>query len=82
MRNLEAELSVARSLRSGYAPMRDTRLLMGMPITVEIVDHAQEFLIDDVFAHFAAVDARFSVVKPDSEISALNQGREIGRAHV
>jgi thiamine biosynthesis lipoprotein len=55
--------------------MRDTRLLMGMPITVEIVDHAQEFLIDDVFAHFAAVDARFSVVKPDSEISALNQGR-------
>jgi thiamine biosynthesis lipoprotein len=55
--------------------MRDTRLLMGMPITVEIVDDAPAGLLDDVFDYFAAVDARFSVFKPDSEISALNQGR-------
>jgi thiamine biosynthesis lipoprotein len=55
--------------------LRDTRLLMGMPITVEIVDSAPARLMDEVFAHFAAVDARFSVFKPDSEISALNQGR-------
>jgi thiamine biosynthesis lipoprotein len=54
---------------------RDTRLLMGMPITVEIVGRAPERLVDDVFDYFAAVDARFSVFKPDSEISALNQGR-------
>lgn len=54
--------------------MRDTRLLMGMPITVEIVDHAPAHLIDDVFAYFAAVDGRFSAFKPDSEISALNRG--------
>jgi thiamine biosynthesis lipoprotein len=74
MRDLETELSVPGSL-SGYAPMRDTRLLMGMPITVEIVDRGPECLLDEVFAHFAAVDARFSVFKPDSEISALNQGR-------
>jgi FAD:protein FMN transferase len=55
--------------------MRETRLLMGMPITVEIVDRAPARLIDDVFDHFAAVDARFSTFKPDSEVSALNQGR-------
>jgi thiamine biosynthesis lipoprotein len=55
--------------------MRDTRLLMGMPITVEIVDRAPGRLMEDVFDYFAAVDARFSVFKPDSEISALNDGR-------
>jgi thiamine biosynthesis lipoprotein len=55
--------------------MRDTRLLMGMPITVEIVDDAPAGLLDEVFGYFAAVDARFSTYKPDSEISALNQGR-------
>ena len=55
--------------------MRDTRLLMGMPITVEIVDAAPAGLLDEVFGYFAAVDARFSTYKPDSEISALNQGR-------
>jgi FAD:protein FMN transferase len=55
--------------------MHDTRILMGMPITVAIVDDAPERLLDDVFDYFAAVDARFSVFKPDSEISALNHGR-------
>ncbi len=55
--------------------MRDTRLLMGMPITVEVVDEALAGLLDEVFSYFAAVDARFSTYKPDSEISALNQGR-------
>jgi thiamine biosynthesis lipoprotein len=55
--------------------MHDTRILMGMPITVAIVDDAPGRLLDDVFDYFAAVDARFSVFKPDSEISALNQGR-------
>jgi thiamine biosynthesis lipoprotein len=55
--------------------MHDTRILMGMPITVEIVDDAPGRLLNDVFDYFAAVDARFSVFKPDSEISALNHGR-------
>ena len=55
--------------------MHDTRILMGMPITVEIVDDAPERLLDEVFDYFAAIDARFSVFKPDSEISALNHGR-------
>ena len=55
--------------------MHDTRLLMGMPITIEIVDRAPARLMEDVFDYFAAVDARFSIFKPESEISALNSGR-------
>lgn len=57
------------------AMAHETRLMMGMPITVEIVDEAPSGLIDDVFDHFAEVDRRFSTFKPDSEISAFNQGR-------
>jgi FAD:protein FMN transferase len=53
---------------------RETRNLMGMPITVEIVDRAPAYLVDDVFNYFVAVDKRFSTFKPDSEISAFNQG--------
>ena len=54
---------------------RATRLMMGMPITVEVVSPAPAALVEDVFAHFAEVDARFSVYKADSEISAINSGR-------
>ena len=54
---------------------RETRILMGMPITIDVVDSDSARLIDDVFAYFAAVDAQFSVFKPESEISALNRGR-------
>ena len=55
--------------------MKETRLLMGMPITVELRDPgvAQRHL-DAVFAHFAAVDETFSTYKPSSEISRLNRG--------
>lgn len=55
--------------------MRDTRLLMGMPVTVEIIDNTSVGLIEDVFSSFAGVEKRFSTFKPDSEISAINQGR-------
>lgn len=54
--------------------MRDTRLLMGMPITIEIADAASASLVDDVYDYFTAVDKRFSLYKPDSEISAHNRG--------
>jgi thiamine biosynthesis lipoprotein len=53
----------------------ETRILMGMPISIDIVDADSPSLVDDVFAYFATVDAQFSVFKPESEISALNQGR-------
>jgi thiamine biosynthesis lipoprotein len=54
--------------------MRVTRLLMGMPITVDVVDADDDALVGTVFAHFEAVDRRFSTYRPDSEISAINAG--------
>src|SRR5690348_7073646 len=55
--------------------VKDTRLLMGMPITVEIVDAtATAHDVDSVFAYFTAVDERFSTYKASSEISRINRG--------
>lgn len=54
--------------------MHDTRLIMGMPITVEIVDDAPSRLMDDVYDYFTNVDNRFSLYKPDSEICEYNRG--------
>jgi thiamine biosynthesis lipoprotein len=55
--------------------MKATRILMGMPITVEVRDSDDETLIESLFAHFARVDAMFSTYKETSEISAINAGR-------
>src|SRR5579862_8241553 len=54
---------------------RATRLIMGMPVTIEVADEAPADAIEEAFAHFDAVDARFSLYKRDSEISAINAGR-------
>lgn len=55
--------------------MKQTRLLMGMPISVEVVDEAAtEALLAAVFASFEAADRTFSTYKPDSEISRINRG--------
>jgi thiamine biosynthesis lipoprotein len=55
--------------------MKDTRLLMGMPITAEVIDPgARDDHLEDVFAYFAAVDEAFSTYKASSEISRLNRG--------
>ena len=56
---------------------RDTRLLMGMPITVEIVEAVPDAVLDSAYRYFDSVDRRFSTYKDDSEISAINRG-EIG----
>lgn len=67
---------------------KETRLLMGMPITVEIADPigsdeptgsiaeapATTEIIARVFAYFEYIDEKFSTYKPYSEISLLNQG--------
>lgn len=54
--------------------MRDTRILMGMPITAEIVGARDATTIDAVFDYLNLVDARFSTYKDNSEISAFNRG--------
>src|SRR5258708_40081083 len=55
--------------------MKRTRLLMGMPITVELVDpKVTESDMASVFDYFASVDRMFSTYKKESEISRLNSG--------
>jgi FAD:protein FMN transferase len=55
--------------------MKETRLLMGMPITVEIVDaDAKRDEIERVFAYFSSIDETFSTYKETSEISRINRG--------
>jgi thiamine biosynthesis lipoprotein len=54
--------------------MRQTRLIMGMPITVEIVGAATADLIERAFAYFDTVDRRFSPYRGDSELSLINAG--------
>ncbi len=56
---------------------------MGMPIIVEVRDpDVGSGALDDVFAWFREVDARFSTYKPDSEICRLNRGElDLPAAH-
>ncbi len=56
--------------------MEQTKLLMGMPITVEIIDSfGEKSAIEKVFDYFKSVDQRFSTYKKESEISQINQGK-------
>jgi thiamine biosynthesis lipoprotein len=55
--------------------MKLLQLIMGMPITIEVIDlGVTEADIEDVFAFFRSVDATFSTYKEDSEISKINRG--------
>ena len=55
--------------------MRETRIIMGMPISLAVLDaHARQEHLDAVFDGFAEVDAQFSPFKDDSEISRFNRG--------
>jgi thiamine biosynthesis lipoprotein len=55
--------------------MKQLQLLMGMPITIEVIDPGvTEADIEKVFAYFRAVDDTFSTYKEDSEISKINRG--------
>ena len=55
--------------------MKQTRLLMGMPITIEVVDSTvTQDDLDKVFAYFVSVDDTFSTYKATSEISKINRG--------
>ena len=54
--------------------MKETRILMGMPVTIEIADPAGQAEFDQVYAYFEGVDRQFSTYKADSELSRLNRG--------
>jgi len=58
--------------------MKKTEWIMGMPITVMIIDQSNDEKKEDalkkVFEYFRYVDATFSTYKEDSEISRINRG--------
>jgi FAD:protein FMN transferase len=55
--------------------MKQTRLLMGMPITIDVADTgATQQHLDEVYAYFEYIDDTFSTYKTTSEISRLNRG--------
>src|SRR4051812_43650007 len=54
--------------------MQETRILMGMPVTVAVVDASvTQATLDTIFAYFTYVDEKFSTYKACSEISLINQ---------
>ncbi len=56
--------------------MKKTKILMGMPIIVEIVDrHATKKDLDEVYSYFKYIDQKFSTFKPTSEITLINKGK-------
>ena len=55
--------------------MKETRILMDMPITVEVVDKdATQRTLDKIYDYFTYIDNTFSTFKKDSEISQINRG--------
>ena len=55
--------------------MKITKILMGMPITVEVVDKCTKRDIDRVYKYFDYVDKKFSTYKKNSEITKFNEGK-------
>lgn len=56
--------------------MKQVKILMGMPITIEIVDKkGNKKDIEDIFIFFESTDEKFSTYKKNSEISAVNDGK-------
>lgn len=60
--------------------MPETRLIMGMPITIEIVGDDGS-ATEAAFQYFRDVDARFSPFNPVSELARMNMG-EIGEGEL
>lgn len=54
--------------------MKRSAIIMGMPITIEILDLDAEPQLEATFDYFRSVDRRYSTYKPDSEISSINRG--------
>jgi thiamine biosynthesis lipoprotein len=54
--------------------MKRTELIMGMPITIEIIGTNVTKHIETIFDYFRQIDGRYSTYKPESEISQINNG--------
>ncbi len=56
--------------------MKQTRIIMGMPITIEIVDEkTSDKIFSEIFAYFIYIDNKFSTYKKNSEIAKINNGK-------
>lgn len=56
--------------------MKETRIIMGMPVTVSIVDtNATAEFLEKIFSYFQYIDETFSTYKTTSEISGINDGK-------
>ena len=56
--------------------MKQNRIIMSMPVTIEIVDsNATEKVFEEIFNYLISVDERFSTFKKDSEITLYNEGK-------
>jgi len=54
--------------------MKQTRIIMGMPVILEVVDPGVSGeTFEAVFDYFGYVDRKFSTYEPDSEISMINR---------
>lgn len=55
--------------------MKQTKIIMGMPVAVEIVGVDDSKIFQKIFDYFAHIDKKFSTFKKNSEISKINQGK-------
>lgn len=56
--------------------MKKTAVIMGMPVTISIIDKdAKDKDIDEIFDYFRRIDEKFSTYKEDSEIGKINKGK-------
>ena len=53
---------------------QQTRIVMGMPITIMIADAVHNSIFEEIFSYFVYVDEKFSTYKPTSEILRINRG--------
>lgn len=54
--------------------MKQTELIMGMPITIEVLGTGTKIAIKKVYDYFRQVDNRYSPYKDDSELTQINNG--------
>lgn len=57
--------------------MKDTKIIMGMPITIEVGQPCKQQDLEQVFDYFRTVDQRYSPYKATSELSQHNNGRPL-----
>lgn len=53
---------------------KQTRVMMGMPITIMIADAVSGAIFEKIFSYFTYVDEKFSTHKTTSEITRINRG--------